>query len=542
MNSRPLVDIYSHNMWTHIFSTFSLDNQEQNNYAQGIEEMKKKVKIMLGAASSTLDKNSIILIDTIERLGLAYHFETEIEEMLQQIHNFHANNRDDDLFTVALGFRMLRQHQYHVSSSVFEKFTDKDKKFLKSLSNDVEGLLSLYEAANVQISGEEILDEGLVFAVNNLKRMLHEELESSALHKVNQALEQPLHKGMPVLQSRRYISIYQKDHKRDELLLTFAKFNFNYLQNLYKNELSQLLRWWKDFEVESKLPFVRDRVTEIYFWSMAFRFEPQYSIVRLAITKCMQMMTIMDDTYDNYATVKEANLFTRILERWDMDEIDQLPDCLKVSYQIIMRINQDFEREAVENGTSFALPYFKDKVIQFGRAYNQELKWLTEKRIPSYEDYLPNSVTTSGTHVIFTALLPSMESLTKETIDWVLSDPKILVSTAKMVRLLNDLASHERESKGGDAITLVDCRMKYQGLSKEEILSKLSKEVEDGWKDLNNEWVLARTSGVPKNVVEQLLNFTRGTQVIYKKNDGITYPQEFLAPLIITLLRDPIHI
>lgn len=61
----------------------------------------------------------ILLIDTLERLGLAYHFETEIETKLQQIYNDnHDRVEDYDVFTTALRFRLLRQHHYHVSCSM----------------------------------------------------------------------------------------------------------------------------------------------------------------------------------------------------------------------------------------------------------------------------------------------------------------------------------------------------------------------------------------------------------------------------------------
>jgi hypothetical protein len=55
------------------------------------------------------------LIDAIQRLGVAYHFETEIEEALQHIYNNRIDMEDDDLYNTALGFRLLRQHGYNVS-------------------------------------------------------------------------------------------------------------------------------------------------------------------------------------------------------------------------------------------------------------------------------------------------------------------------------------------------------------------------------------------------------------------------------------------
>lgn len=54
------------------------------------------------------------LIDSIQRLGVGYHFEKEIEKSLQNIYNIYSSIKDNDLRTVALRFRLLRQQGFHV--------------------------------------------------------------------------------------------------------------------------------------------------------------------------------------------------------------------------------------------------------------------------------------------------------------------------------------------------------------------------------------------------------------------------------------------
>lgn len=62
------------------------------------------------------------LIDDIQRLGVSHHFENEIEGLLQQIHNSsHYTTEsedqeiDNELYTAALRFRLLRQQGYNIS-------------------------------------------------------------------------------------------------------------------------------------------------------------------------------------------------------------------------------------------------------------------------------------------------------------------------------------------------------------------------------------------------------------------------------------------
>ncbi|KAA8523766.1 hypothetical protein F0562_010189 [Nyssa sinensis] len=82
--------------------------------------LKSEVQMMLkNATSKPLEE--MILIDALQRLGVAYPFENEINEALQSVYAEHVNCNinngvTDDLYNVALSFRLLRQRGYHISS------------------------------------------------------------------------------------------------------------------------------------------------------------------------------------------------------------------------------------------------------------------------------------------------------------------------------------------------------------------------------------------------------------------------------------------
>ena len=69
----------------------------------------------------------------------------------------------------------------------------------------------------------------------------------------------------------------------------------------------------------SKLPFARDRVIECYFWILGVYFEPKYYFARRFLTKVIAMTSIIDDIYDVYGTLEELDLFTRAIERFEID-------------------------------------------------------------------------------------------------------------------------------------------------------------------------------------------------------------------------------
>ncbi|XP_011080335.1 gamma-cadinene synthase [Sesamum indicum] len=544
MDVRPTIGSSAPTMWADTFTSLSADmNKVQEKYAQDIEAPKEEARSMLTAKGSrTADR--LILIDTLERLGVAYHFEQEIEDQLQEIFQFHPKDENHyDLFTTALQFRLLRQHRHFVSCSVFDKFKSEDNKFKETLKNDGKGLLSLYEAAQLRIHGEAILEEAVAFTTHHLKRML-QQLECPLQDQVKRALQHSLHRGVPRIETRHFISFYERDDSKNQLLLKLAKLDFNYLQNVYKKELHDLTRWWNEFDLKSKLPYARDRLVEAYFWGIALHFKPQDSYARVAIAKSTQMITTANDTYDSYATLENAHLFTEILERWDVNEIYQLPDYMKIVYKFILSIYEDYEIEASKQGKSYAVCYAKESVKQLCKAYDKMLKWaMGQVPMPTFEEYVANMMVTSCVYVLLTSNILAAKSAPKETIDWLMSEPKIVAAAAKIGRYLNDLGSYERESKGGNLPVAVRCYMKQYGVSKEEALDKFVEQVEDAWKDLNTEWI-TQTSVLGRDIVaEQLLNYARAAEMTYENcEDGITNPEKYMAPQLVALFVDPIHI
>ena len=77
------------------------------------EEVRKELKATAGKSSQLLN-----FIDSIQRLGLAYHFEREIEDALKVMYETYnlVDDDNDDLASAALRFRLLRQEGYHIPS------------------------------------------------------------------------------------------------------------------------------------------------------------------------------------------------------------------------------------------------------------------------------------------------------------------------------------------------------------------------------------------------------------------------------------------
>ena len=127
-------------------------------------------------------------------------------------------------------------------TDVFEKFKDEQGHTREALASDVEGMLSLYEAAHLRVRGERVLDDALAFTSTHLELMIIH-LTPSLASKVKHNLRHPLFKNIPWLEAWRYISFYQDDPSHDETLLSFAKMDFNILQKLHQNELGNISKY-----------------------------------------------------------------------------------------------------------------------------------------------------------------------------------------------------------------------------------------------------------------------------------------------------------
>lgn len=82
-------------------------------HAQKLEQVRSMLNEV---GESTFDV--LLMIDAIQRLGIDYHFQGEIEEILQKQYRLFLSTDDfsDNLYEVALRFRLLRQEGYYVTA------------------------------------------------------------------------------------------------------------------------------------------------------------------------------------------------------------------------------------------------------------------------------------------------------------------------------------------------------------------------------------------------------------------------------------------
>ncbi|KAL0443444.1 UNVERIFIED_CONTAM: Germacrene-D synthase [Sesamum latifolium] len=459
-------------------------------------------KLLAGTPDDSLHK--LQLIDAIQRLGVNYHFEEEIDKSLRCMHDTYLerSNEDNDLRIVALRFRLLRQQGYRVSCDVFNKFMDDEG---NSLTKNVEGMLELYEAAHFGVSGDEILDKALELSSSYLQSFAsHTSSSLSAL--VNVALEFPIRKNLIRLAAKKFISIYQEDASRNEMLLNFAKLDFNIVQKIHQKELSDITRWWKALDFANKFRFARNRVVECYFWILGVYFEPQYNVARRMLTKVIALTSVIDDIYDVYGTLDDLQLFTDVIQRWDVNDPEQLPPYMRICHKALLDV-----------------------------AYLQEAKWVFSKYMPTTKEYVKVALVSGAYMMLATTSLVGMGNLvTKEDFDWVTSEPLIVRASSIICRLMDDMVGFGFEQK----VTAVDCYMNEYGASKTDTFAEIRKQVKKAWKDINQQCL--QPTPVSMLVLMRVVNLARVINLLYERDNEYTNSNTKTKQVVRSVLIEPV--
>ncbi|KAL2342499.1 hypothetical protein Fmac_003784 [Flemingia macrophylla] len=397
---------------------------------------------------------------------------------------------------------------------------DQSGNFNEKLVNDIQGVLNLYEATQLRLHGEEILEEAHTFTLIQLTKSLSTQLSPSLIAQVSHTLQQSFRKGMPRLEARYYISFYQEDPSYDEKLLTFAKLDFNILQDLHQKEVSNASKWWiEDLNVSTKLPFVRDRIVEAYFWILGTYFEPKYSLGRMMMVKMFGILTIIDDMYDAYGTFEELELFTNVVERWDICSLDDLPEYMKLCYTILLDGVEEIKQEIRNQGKVYHVEYVKKELKRLVHAYFYEARWFHCNYTPTIQEYMEVGTVTSGCAFFTTLSFLCMEDTTVEILKWAISNPKIIAATSFIGRVMDDISGDESEKERGHVASIVECYMKQHNTSRQDAIAELLKLVENSWKDINE--ACLNPTQVPLIFLMRTVNFARMMDVLYKDEDII---------------------
>jgi len=160
--------------------------------------------------------------------------------------------------------------------------------------------------------------------------------------------------------------------------------------------LARFCRWWKEVYGDVKLSYARDRLVENYFWTCGVFHEEEYSRARMLFAKTFGMLSLMDDTYDVYATLEECHVLNEAIQRllfgnyqenttiskqnssglinysvviyrvplicrWDESAVSTLPEYMKKFYINLLKTFQECE-DSLQPDEKYRVSYAKKAV------------------------------------------------------------------------------------------------------------------------------------------------------------------------------------
>uniref|UniRef100_A0A7N0VJY3 Uncharacterized protein n=1 Tax=Kalanchoe fedtschenkoi TaxID=63787 RepID=A0A7N0VJY3_KALFE len=411
----------------------------------------QQVGVVLRGVSQQTEQ--LELVDDLQRLGLAYHFENEIKTLLHEIYKkyyiIHEHRNQTDLHTAALA------------------------KFKLSLLEDIKGMISLYEASYLGTQGESIIEEAFDFTATHLPKLkiLDPYLEVLAAH----SLDFPLH---------------------------------------WRPSISEARWWWTKLDFGEDLSFARDTLVASYLWGIQIAPQPQYEACRGVVTKLTALVSAIDDIYDVYGTLEELELFTMAFERWDTSTMEQLPACMKKCFSALNKSITELADDVLRGKGLNVLENLKKMWINQARAYMTEARWYHNGDRPTLDEYMANAwISVCVPLFAVHDYVVNLEQVTQTVLKCLENDADFLKSAGIIARLVDDLGTSSDEMARGDVPKAVECYMNDIGASKEAARNHVKDMVREEWKKLNKHAMENKT--LPHSTVTKFPNYMKAAHFFY---------------------------
>ncbi|MBA0625004.1 hypothetical protein Godav_010263, partial [Gossypium davidsonii] len=335
---------------------------------------------------------------------------------------------------------------------------------------------------------------------------------------VDHAFEIPLNWRLPRLEARWFIDVYEKNKDKNPIILELAILDYNIVQSMHLEDFRYASTWWKELGLGEKLGFARDRIMSNFLWSAGMVTAPQDTKSRRIQTKVNALLTCVDDVYDVYGTLDELELFTDIVERWDINAIQRLPNFMKIYYLALYNFINEIAFDILKEQGIDVIPFLKKAWTDLCKAYLLEAKWYYSGYTPTLKEYLDNAWISVTGHVMLAHSYLATHHITEEGLrNFQEYYPDIIYRANILVRLVNDLGTSSYELKRGDVPKSIQCYMYESGASEEEARKHIWKLIDAEWKKMNKDQMTE--SLFSRKFFERAINHARVALMIYRKDD-----------------------
>ncbi|KAK9714833.1 hypothetical protein RND81_06G123400 [Saponaria officinalis] len=364
-----------------------------------------------------------------------------------------TQERGHDLHKTTLCFRLLRQQGYNVSAEIFRKLKDKNGNFKQELGNDIKGLLSLYEASNLGVPGDHILDSAGDFSRHLLRNF--DSVEPYEASIIQDTLSLPCHKSLPIFMATDFLQNFEismnllhgcsRERRWMEEIRNLARIDINKGQMSAEHEINEICRWWEELQLPKELKDTRNQPVKWHMWSLACLQGPHMAESRLELTNAISIIYTIDDIYDIFGTLDELTQFTEAVTRWEYVGFDNMPDYMISSLKALFDITKEISHKIYAKHGFNPEKYIRKLWAEFCDECLVQAKWIDSGYMPTTEEYMKSAIGGTGSYIVHAHIFFLLgEGFTDEKCkDLLRSHPDISYLAARILRLWDDLGSSE---------------------------------------------------------------------------------------------------
>lgn len=291
-----------------------------------------------------------------------------------------------------------------------------------------------------------------------------------------------------------------------------------------------------------KLPFARDRLVSSYIWSLGISSRPQDQYCRIQLTKIIELIGVCDDVYDIYGTLDELELFTDVVERWDVNAMKELPYYMKICFLSFYNFVHETSYDILKEQDIEILPHQRKWWIKLFKHQLVEARWYHGGHQPTMEEYLSNGlVSIAGPIGALYSYICTEDPIKKEEVEFIEELPDIVRLACEIFRLADDYGTSSAELKRGDVPSSIQCYMSDAGVSEEVAREYLMDLMRKKWAQVNKCRFTGDHIPLSWHFVDIMLNIVRAAHCLYNAgDDGFGVEDGLTKDTLFSLLVEPI--
>ncbi|KAL1552093.1 Miltiradiene synthase ksl1, chloroplastic [Salvia divinorum] len=497
--------------------------------------------------------SSLCIIDTLERLGVDRHFQSEIDTILEDTYRLWQKKHKviySSVTTHAMAFRLLRVKGYEVSSEELAPYADQER--VSRQTTDVAMVIELYRAAYERMYEDESgLEKILAWTTTFLKHQLQSNsIPDKKLHQLVEFYLKNYNGITKRIAARRNLDLYDMSYYQalkptnrfsnlcNEDFLVFARHDFNICQAQNQKDLQQLQRWYADCRLDT-LKYGREAILMCYFLASLAMEDPELSYVRVASASNMVLVTCFDDFFDVGGSRQESYKIIELVKEWKEKPVAEYGSKeVEILFQALYNtVNEVAEMAGVEQGRGVK-GFLVELWIEMLLAMKIELDTWTDGVQLSLDEYMSKSWMSTGCRIsllmssMFLGVKLSEEMLRSEEC----SDLCRHVSIVR--RLLNDVTTFERERKENKGSSVSILIAEGRSATEEEAIAEI-KEVVDYYTRKQKQIVYKQATIFPRKFKDIFLEGCKIISHMYSSSDEFTSPQQLMAD-VKSLIYEPL--